>query len=91
MNAKLLKADISFFWSVSVLGYCIFPINIASVILIVKMPFIVKAIIVVPAFLWSSASSVAFMSSVVGEKRKVLAVYPVVLFYMYLSWFLLLI
>lgn len=91
INAKLLKADISIFWSVSVLGYCVFPINLAALFLCIKMPFAVKFVVVIPAFLWSSTSSIAFMSSVIGDKRKLLAVYPIVLFYLYLSWFVLLI
>jgi len=31
------------------------------------------------------------MSSIIDEKRKFLAVYPVILFYLFLAWFVLLI
>jgi hypothetical protein len=59
--------------------------------MLIGLPFIVKFIMIIIAFIWSSLSSVAFMSSIIEEKRKLLAVYPVVLFYLFLSWFVLLI
>jgi len=32
-------------------------------------------------------ASVGFMSTLVSEERKILAVYPVFLFYLFLAWF----
>ncbi|EGR28128.1 Yip1 domain member 6 protein [Ichthyophthirius multifiliis] len=59
LNAKLLGGKISFFQSVCVLGYCIFPINIASFINLfipeTKDIFIlIKAGICFMSFIWST-------------------------------------
>ncbi|KAL4432776.1 hypothetical protein ABPG74_011597 [Tetrahymena malaccensis] len=92
LNAKLLGGKISFFQSVCVLGYCIFPINIASFVSLFlpkgyTVIFIVKACICGLSFLWSTRASVPFMGTLVSEEKKFLAVYPVFLFYLFLSWF----
>lgn len=90
LNSKILGGDVSILQSVCVLGYCIFPINIGAVgIYLLKsmLPFILKLAIVIASFLWSSLSSVAFVSSMIDESKKVIAVYPIFLFYLFLSWF----
>jgi hypothetical protein len=46
-------------------------------------------LLVILSFLWSTASSVGFMSTLVVKEKKYLAVYPVLLFYLFLSWFVL--
>jgi len=40
-------------------------------------------------FAWSTTSSIGFMGALVSEDKKLLAVYPVFLFYLFLSWFVL--
>lgn len=35
----------------------------------------------------ANIASVGFMSTLVSEERKILAVYPVFLFYLFLAWF----
>lgn len=76
----------SFFQSVCVLGYCIFPLVIAA--LVNKLlPFAVtKMIVVVAAFLWATRASIVFMQGLVPEERRALAAYPVLLFYVAISW-----
>jgi protein YIPF6 len=58
LNAQLLGGGISFFQSVCVLGYCVFPLTVASAVCLIvsafHAPFFVKAIIVVVGFLWST-------------------------------------
>eukprot|EP00451_Oxyrrhis_marina_P040659 CAMPEP_0204392376 /NCGR_PEP_ID=MMETSP0469-20131031/61726_1 /ASSEMBLY_ACC=CAM_ASM_000384 /TAXON_ID=2969 /ORGANISM="Oxyrrhis marina" /LENGTH=192 /DNA_ID=CAMNT_0051386353 /DNA_START=11 /DNA_END=586 /DNA_ORIENTATION=- len=77
-NALLLKGKISFFQSVCVLGYCIFPLVIAAILSwVFNLYRIVKIIFVVIGFTWATGASVGFMSDLVPEDRKVLAVYPV--------------
>jgi len=47
----------SFFQTVCVLGYCVFPINIAALIVCLLkslLPFIVKLIIVAVSFVWAT-------------------------------------
>mmetsp|Transcript_15681 Transcript_15681/g.37805 ORF Transcript_15681/g.37805 Transcript_15681/m.37805 type:complete len:206 (+) Transcript_15681:52-669(+) len=90
-NALLLKGKISFFQSVCVLGYCIFPLVIAAILSwVFNLYRIVKIIFVVIGFTWATGASVGFMSDLVPEDRKVLAVYPVWLFYVAIAWLILL-
>jgi len=90
----------SFFQSVCVLGYCVAPINIGALIVAILhnlLPFVVKLLLVLGCFGWSTfckykylfiiIASIGFMSSLVSEQKKVLAVYPVFLFYLFLAWF----
>ena len=53
------------------------------------LPFLVKACLVTASFGWSTISSIGFMGALVKPERKMLAVYPVLLFYLFLSWFVL--
>jgi len=68
LNAKLLGGKISFFQSVCLLGYCVFPINIVAVIcaFLGSSLFIVRIILVLLSFCWSTYSSVGFMGSLVA-------------------------
>jgi hypothetical protein len=65
LNAKLLKGNISFFQSICVLGYCLFPINISALLVSVGMPFLAKFLLVMAGFAWASMSSVAFVGSII--------------------------
>ncbi|CAI5746940.1 unnamed protein product [Peronospora destructor] len=93
INAQLLGSSISFFQSVCVLGYCVFPLNIATLVCmltkVVVSHILLRAVIVGVGFLWSTRASVVFMSKMVPLKRKALTVYPVLLFYIFLSWMVL--
>ncbi|KAJ3186608.1 Yip1 member 6 [Gaertneriomyces sp. JEL0708] len=88
LNSKLLGGKVSFFQSVCVLGYCIFPIVIASIIGLFT-PLIVRAVLVSVAFAWSVYASVGFLSDVNLNERRLLAVYPIFLFYFVISWMVL--
>jgi hypothetical protein len=75
------------------LGYSLFPLNIAALINLgigQSVHILVKLAYVGVAFLWSTTSSVYFIREMVPEGRKVLAMYPVFLFYLFLSWFIIL-
>ncbi|EGR28222.1 hypothetical protein IMG5_181510 [Ichthyophthirius multifiliis] len=92
LNAKLLGGKISFFQSVCVLGYCVFPINISSFIVIFLpttnfLLFLIKMFFCAVGLAWSTKASIPFMAVLVSEEKKLLAVYPVLLFYLFLSWF----
>eukprot|EP00921_Rhytidocystis_pertsovi_P021762 GHVQ01034776.1.p1 GENE.GHVQ01034776.1~~GHVQ01034776.1.p1 ORF type:complete len:215 (-),score=30.82 GHVQ01034776.1:101-745(-) len=90
LNAKFLGGWISVFQSICVLGYCLFPMDIAAVVclFISKELRYIKLIIVLVALHWSTGASVAFMSELVSPHRKVLAVYPVWLFYFSIGLFI---
>lgn len=64
VNAQLLGGTISFFQSVCVLGYCVFPLTLASVVvdLFKMIPLgafstLVELAVLVVAFLWSTRAS----------------------------------
>eukprot|EP00002_Diphylleia_rotans_P018027 TRINITY_DN348_c0_g2_i1.p1 TRINITY_DN348_c0_g2~~TRINITY_DN348_c0_g2_i1.p1 ORF type:complete len:173 (+),score=28.56 TRINITY_DN348_c0_g2_i1:61-579(+) len=54
INALLLGGKLSFFQSVCVIGYCIFPLTIASVLCLVWRAFLWRLIVVIVAFIWST-------------------------------------
>ncbi|KAK5584911.1 hypothetical protein RB653_006529 [Dictyostelium firmibasis] len=88
VNGQLLGGNLSFFQSVCVLGYCIFPLTIATIIIwvIQNLSIIFKLPIVGGAWFWSSFASYGFLGSSVPDNRRLLAVYPVLLFYLIIAW-----
>ena len=91
LNAQLLGGSVSFFHSVCLLGYCLFPLNIAAILLVFigGINVFINLVIVVAGLGWSTYSSIGFMAGLVPPSRKALAEYPVLLFYLFLSWFIL--
>lgn len=76
-NVVLLGGKIIFLQSLSLLGYCVFPLVIAaSICLAWGNPFFHIAI-VVPLGVWSSYASVPFVAGAVSSERRILAAYPV--------------
>mmetsp|Transcript_12939 Transcript_12939/g.16045 ORF Transcript_12939/g.16045 Transcript_12939/m.16045 type:complete len:283 (+) Transcript_12939:844-1692(+) len=95
INARLLGGKISIFQSISVFAYCIFPLNIASVLTFfiekyMNNKFYLKEIIVFLCLLWSIKASTGFMEQMIPKNKRLLAVYPVSLFYVVLSWMIIL-
>ena len=93
INGQLLGGNISFFQSICLLGYCLFPLNMAAIVNLIigsYVHIIVKLLYVAVAFAWSTYSSVHFIKEMVPEDRKELAMYPVFLFYLFLAWFIIL-
>ena len=76
----------SFFHSVCVLGYCVFPIDVAAILCTMWNNALFKSIIVPACFAWSTGASVGFLKELVPPRRAVLALYPVALFYLSISW-----
>lgn len=72
---------IIFFQSLSLLGYCLFPLDIGALICMLKDNVIIKVVVVGVTLAWSSWAAYPFMSSAVGPRRKALALYPVLLMY----------
>ena len=84
----------SFFQSACILGYCVTPLFLASLICFLFNYAPIRFILVFIGYLWSNKgiflslllfmlfiASVLFMSQMISPQRKVLAVYPVFLFY----------
>jgi len=87
------------FQAVCLLGYCVFPINVAALVvtLFKGLPLVFRLSVVIFALLWSTygmfsrkdnlTASLGFLKGVVLENKKFMVVYPVFLFYLALSWF----
>ncbi|KAF3544138.1 hypothetical protein DY000_02010243 [Brassica cretica] len=81
LNVLLLGGHIIFFQSLSLLGYCLFPLDVGAVICMLKDNVILKMIVVTVTLAWSSWAAYPFMSAAVNPRRKALALYPVFLMY----------
>jgi hypothetical protein len=93
VNSILLGSKINLFQSLCVLGYCLFPILVASIILNYlswMMNLYIRLGVGAGAFIWATTSSIAFMGDIVGQDKKMLAVYPIYLFYFTFCCYLLL-
>jgi hypothetical protein len=98
INAQLLGGTISFFQSVCVLGYCVFPMMMAAVVVdLLKMisflgfvSTILEMVVLGVAFLWSTRASSVFIGQYIMASRRLLAVFPVLFFYTFLAWMILL-
>mmetsp|Transcript_30323 Transcript_30323/g.88297 ORF Transcript_30323/g.88297 Transcript_30323/m.88297 type:complete len:195 (-) Transcript_30323:474-1058(-) len=94
LNAQLLGGTISFFQSVCILGYCVFPLDVACFVnLILRLMFgsvfLLKLAVVIVGFIWATRASVVFIAQIINPDRKVLAVYPVFFFYTFIAWMVL--
>lgn len=95
VNAQLVGGTISFFQSVCVLGYSIFPLTLSALVIGVVRIVIdtwawIDLIIIAVGFVWSIRTSSLFVSIYVKPERRFLALYPVFLFYVFLAWMILL-
>lgn len=86
VNVVLLGGTIGFFQSVCLLGYCLFPQDVAAIVCVsVKNP-LVRWIVVGVCIVWSSWASIPFIAGAVPMNRKALAIYPLVLLYVCIGW-----
>ncbi|XP_078181494.1 protein YIP4b-like [Carex rostrata] len=70
LNVLLLGGHIIFFQSLSLLGYCLFPFDICTVICMLKDNVILKIVVVGMTLAWSSWAAYPFMSAAVNPRRK---------------------
>jgi protein YIPF6 len=110
LNTKLLGGKMSLMQCICLLGYCLFPLDVAALLVRVFfkfLPGIFKLFIVAFTFMWSTKgtkniiniliffkivnilASVPFIAENINPKKKLLAVYPVMLFFIYLNYFIL--
>ncbi|KAF7838050.1 protein YIPF6-like protein [Senna tora] len=81
LNVLLLGGQIIFFQSLSLLGYCLFPLDVGALICMMKLNVVAKMVVVGVTLAWSSWAAYPFMSAAVNPRRKALALYPVFLMY----------
>ena len=92
INAQLLGGTISFFQSLCVLGYSLFPMVIAATV-IFFFPFSwlwLNFLLVLMGFLWTTRTSSFFISLYIKPERRFLALYPMFFLYTFLGWMILL-
>jgi len=95
VNAQLLGGTISFFQSVCVLGYSVFPLVLSATVVGVMRIFVhtwlwLNLIICGVGCVWALRASSVFISLYITPERRALALYPVVFFYTFLAWLILL-
>ncbi|KAF0441112.1 Yip1-domain-containing protein [Gigaspora margarita] len=90
INAKLLGGKISFFQSICILGYCVFPLVLVAFIdLFIGKKVYIRLPLSIMAFAWSSWASVNFISTSHLTNRRALVIYPLFLFYFLIGWIVL--
>ncbi|KAF9586104.1 hypothetical protein BGW38_009639 [Lunasporangiospora selenospora] len=89
VNAKLLGGRVSFFQSVCVLGYCLFPLVLVSIVSVVVPSIYIRLPLCGIAFAWASWASIGFLSDSNLANRRALGVYPLFLFYFIITWIIL--
>ena len=90
LNNYFLEVKTSIFQIFCLLGYCLFPLNIAAIIvIIIYWSDIFRLIVVGFSFCWSVYSSSDYLKAITTQKNKrYLVLYPCILFYLYISWFI---
>ena len=89
LNNYFLEVKTSIFQILCLLGYCQFPLNIAAIILtIINFGYIIRLIIVGIFFCWSTYSSSDYLKAITTHEQRYLVLYPCILFYIYISWFI---
>ncbi|KAJ1957538.1 hypothetical protein EC988_000780 [Linderina pennispora] len=86
LNCKLLGGHVSFFQSVCTLGYCVSPLVIATLVSLFVHHIIVTLPVVAVAVAWSISAAVGFLAGAQLANRRLLAVYPICLFYICIGW-----
>ncbi|KAF2836028.1 Yip1-domain-containing protein [Patellaria atrata CBS 101060] len=86
LQIKLLGGNISFFQSISIIGYTLFPLVIASLLSAIGIPFIVRIPVYLVLVAWSLAAGVSILGgSGVVRNRVGIAVYPLFVYYISLG------
>ncbi|XP_071614268.1 protein YIPF6 isoform X2 [Heliangelus exortis] len=87
---------LSFFQSLCVLGYCVLPLTVGMLVCRLVLlagsgtiSFIIRLVVVLAMFAWSTLASTAFLADSQPPNRKALVVYPIFLFYFVISWMIL--
>ena len=88
LNNHFLGVKASIFQMFCLLGYCLFPLNVAAIIVtLINLFELVRFIIVGVACLWSIYSSSDYLRVITNYEQRYLVLYPCILFYLYISWF----
>ena len=97
LNAKILGVNIGFFQVFCLLGYCLFPILVSAIIIIILLRNdnynlffeVLKILILILCVCWSCFASVGFVGSLTNKDKKFIVCYPIFIFYISISMFVL--
>ena len=88
LNGTLLDSKIKIFPMFCLLGYCLFPLNLAAFILaLINMYDIIKIIIVGIMCFWSLFCVEGYIRCTCEKEQKLLVFYPAILMFIFISWF----
>ena len=89
LNNYFLGVKASIFQIFCLLGYCLFPLNLSAIIVtIINWNDIFRLIVVGFTCFWSIYSSSDYLKVITTQDQRYLVLYPCILFYLYLSWFI---
>lgn len=89
LNANLLGVNTSIFQIFCLLGYCLFPLNFSAIILsFTRFYEIIRFLLIGLTCCWSVYSTSSFLRSIAPQEQRYLVLYPGILLYIYISWFI---
>lgn len=87
LNLRLLGSQLAFLQSVCCLGYALFPLVIAATVSAFVHTALVRVPLTTVMYIWSVyASSNSVLQGAELGNKKLLAIYPLALFYFVLGW-----
>lgn len=89
LNAKLLGSTVAFFQTVCVMGYCLAPLCIGALWCLLSSIFWLNFPIAIAVWAWACWGVARFFRGTVSEERELLVLFPVALFYAFLTWIIL--
>ena len=89
LNNYFLEVKTSIFQIYCLLGYCLFPLNISAIIVTIinSYDFFRLIVVGISCFLSIKASS-DYLKVITNNEQRYLVLYPCILFYIYISWFI---
>ena len=89
LNANFLGVNTSIFQIFCLLGYCLFPLDVCAIfITLFNISGVFRLIIVGIMCAWSIYSSSDYLKNLTNPEQRYLVLYPCILFYLYISWFI---
>jgi hypothetical protein len=89
LNANFLGVNTSIFQIFCLLGYCLFPLNVSAIFIsLFNINDALRFLIVGTMCAWSIYSSSDYLKNMTNQDQRYLVLYPCILFYLYISWFI---
>ena len=90
LNANFLGVKASVFQIFCLLGYCLFPLDVSALFVsLFSISGAFRFILVILSCVWSIYCSSDYLKNLTNPEQRYLVLYPCILFYLYISWFIL--